>query len=154
MQFNSTIVSLIILLVIFGPVGYLIIKSSGKDAKIKKKLLKFAKNKGAIPTEIEIIGNLVIGLDEINKKLVFTNKNNLDYDLKIIDISTLSGIRTKTISSKNESLDWVGLELSNHTEKEEIEFYNDQDDSGPILEPLATKQNALRWEKRISSLMV
>lgn len=153
MEFNSTIVGFIILLVIFGPVGYLIVKSSGKDGKAKKKLLKLAQDQGANLKDIEIIGNLVIGIDDTNKKLVFSKKTNLLNDFKVIDIHSLSGCRTKTIHSQNKNLDWVGLELTNHVQKHEIEFYDEQDESCPGLDPFATEQDAKRWEKLISALM-
>ena len=153
MEFNSTIVGFIILLIIFGPVGYLIVKSSGKDGKAKKKLVKLAEDKGIKPSKIEIIGNLVIGLDVTNKKLVLSNKNNLTDNFRVVDITTLSGMRTKTIGTKNNNLDWVGLELSNHTLKQEVEFYNEDDDSCPGIDAFATEQDAKRWENLISPLI-
>lgn len=153
MEFNATIVGFIILLVIFGPVGYLIVKSSGKDGKSKKKLIKLAQEQGAKPTEIEIIGNLMIGLDPTNKKLILSNKNQLADSFRIVDINNLSGIRTKTVGTKNNNLDWVGLELSNHNSKEEVEFYNEDDDSCPGIDAFATEQDAKRWEKLISPLI-
>lgn len=153
MEFNSSLVGVIILLLIFVPVGYLIITSSGKNKKIKKSLEELSKAKGINLKDIDIIGNLVIGLDDVSKNLVYTSKLNLQNDFKIIDLADVKDCRARSIQVGDNTYDWVGLEVVGKSGKHEIPFYLEIDETGLSKEPLACLQEAKRWETNIRPML-
>lgn len=153
MEFNSTVVGVIVLLLILVPVGYLIAIASGKNKKIKKSLTELSKAKGINVKDIDVIGNLVIGIDDVSRKLVYTSKLNPSTDLNIINMEEVKDCRAKTIKQNDKTLDWVGLELVDKSGKREIPFYIETDETGLSRDPLVCLQDAKRWENILRPLL-
>ena len=146
MEFNTTLVGVIILLLIFVPIALMIRSSSGKAKKVKKTLLQISKSKGVELKDIDVIGNLIIGLDASSKKLVYSSVNNLQNDMQIIAVNDLKICRTKAVHQSGDSLEWVGLELTGPDGKHEIAFYDDANEDGGTQDPLLYLQDAARCE--------
>ena len=87
MEFNSTLVGIIITLVMLVPVVFLIMNASGKDSKVRKSVAKLSQTNGINLKTIDVIGNCVIGVDEVSKKLVYTSKRNPSADFKILNMA-------------------------------------------------------------------
>ena len=153
MEFNTTLVGVIILLLIFVPVGYLILNTTGKDKKAKKTVSQLSQTKGIQIKNIEVIGNCVIAVDETSKKLVYSSKTNPSGDFKIIDITEVRECRAKSIKQTDKTLDWVGLELVEKSGRLEIPFYMENDDEGYTKDPFACLQDAKRWEGTLKPLL-
>lgn len=153
MEFNATLVGVIILLFIFVPITIMIVSASGKEKKAKKSLLQISKNKGFELKDIEVIGNLVIGLDENAKKLVYSSLKNLKNGIQIISVNDLKNCRAKTVHQGENSLEWVGLELIGPNGNYEIPFYNDSEEEGSSKDPLVFLQDAKRWENTLRPLL-
>ena len=153
MEFNSGLVGVIVLLLIFIPVGYLIVNSSGKNKKLKKSLTDLSKTKGINLKDIDVIGNLVIGLDGVSKNLVYTSKLNFTDDFKVINLEDVKDFRVKSIKQGDKTLDWVGLEVVGKTGKVEIPFYLEMDDTGLSKDPFVRLQDAKRWEAVVRPLL-
>lgn len=153
MEFNSTTVGIIILLLVFIPIIVLIVSASGKNKKTAKSFVNLVRPQGVEPKDIEVIGNLIIGFDDVSGKLVYTSKINPSADLKIVDITTVKDCRVKTIKHE-ETMDWVGLELLSKTGREEIPFYLETDETGLSRDPLVCVQHAKKWESRIRPLLL
>ncbi len=153
MELNSTLIGIIVLLLIFIPVGYLIISSSGKNKKLKKTLADISKAKGINLRDIDVIGNLVIGLDDVSKNLVYASKLNLADDFKIVNLEEVKDCRVKSIKQGETSLDWVGLEVVGKAGKLEIPFYTELDETGLSRDPFVCLQDAKRWENAVRPLL-
>ena len=150
---NPTLVGIIIILLIFVPVGYLILSASGKDKKVKKSVMQLSQTNGIELKNIEVIGNCVIGVDEVSKKLVYTSKRNPSADFKIINMEDVKDCRAKSIKQSDKTLDWVGLELIEKTGRKEIPFYNENDENELSKDPFVCLQDAKRWEGTLRPLL-
>lgn len=153
MEFNATLVGVIILLLIFVPIILMVWNASGKEKKAKKSLIQISKNKSLELKEIEVIGNVIIGLDEKSKKLVYSFIKNLKNDIKIIDVNELKNCRVKTVHQTGNSLEWVGLELIGSNNRYEIPFYDDTEEEGGAKDPLMFLQDAKRWENHLRPML-
>lgn len=153
MGMNTTLVGLIIVIIILIPVLYMIMAVSGKNKKKKKEFELLAQNKGIHIKNSELITSLLIGLDSGSKKLVFSNKDNLNREFQIIDLKEVTSCSARS-SGLDSSLNWVGLEIKTGKNTLKIPFYRDEDESAHGSEPLAVLQQAKEWEKRISALLV
>lgn len=149
MKFDSTLVGIIIILLIFVPVGYMILNASGKNKRIIKSLANLPQAKGLNLKTVDVIGNLVIGVDESTRKLVYTSTKNINQDLKIIDLNDVKDCHAKSIKQTDKTLDWVGLELIGKHGKREIQFYSEHDESGLTKDPFVCLQDAKRWENTL-----
>ncbi|QQX77501.1 MULTISPECIES: hypothetical protein [Aequorivita] len=150
---NTTLIGIIILLLIFVPVGYLIINTTGQDKKAKKTVSQLSQTMGIHVKNIEVIGNCVIAVDETSKKLVYSSKTNPNADFKIIDMVEVRDCRAKSIKQTDKTLDWVGLELIEKTGKVEIPFYIENDEEGFTKDPFVCLQDAKRWEGTLKPLL-
>lgn len=153
MQFNSTLVGVIIILLIFVPVIYMIVNASNANKKVTKSLSKLSENQGIKLKNIDVIGNLVIGIDQDTKKLVYSSKRNVEKDLSIVDLQLVKDCRTKSIKESEKTLQWVGLELTEKQGKIEIQFYCENDESGLTKDPYMCLQDAKRWENTMRPLL-
>ncbi|MDP2687261.1 MAG: hypothetical protein Q8O62_08570 [Aequorivita sp.] len=153
MEFSSTLVGIIITLVMLVPVIFLIMNTSGKDSKVKKSVSKLSQNNGINLKSIDVIGNCVIGVDEVSKKLVYTSKRNPSADFKILNMDDVKDCRAKTIKQTEKTLDWVGLEIVEKSGRLEIPFYNEHDEDELSMDPYACLQDAKRWENTLRPLL-
>lgn len=153
MEFSATLVGIIITLLMLVPVAFLIMNSSGKDNKVKKAVSQLSQTNGINLKTIDVIGNCVIGVDEISKKLVYTSKRNPSADFKIVNMEDVKDCRAKSIKQTDKTLDWVGLELVEKTGKREISFYNEHDENELSKDGFVCLQDAKRWENLIRPLL-
>lgn len=154
MKFDSTFVGIIIILLIFVPVAYMIINASGKNKKIAKLITELSQAKGINLKNIDVIGNLVIGMDEGTKKLVYSSARNLTGDFKIVNLEEVKDCRAKSVKESEKTLQWVGLELMDKQGKREIQFYCETDESGLTKDPFVCLQDAKRWENTLRPLLL
>ena len=153
MEFSATLVGIIITLLMLVPVAILIMSASGKDKKVKKSVMQLSQTNGINLKTIDVIGNCVIGVDEVSKKLVYTSKTNPSADFKIINMEDVKDCRVKSIKQTDKTLDWVGLELVEKTGKREISFYNEHDESELSTDAFVCLQDAKRWESTLKPFL-
>lgn len=153
MDFDITVVGIIILLTIVIPVAYIIILSAGKAKKARNAIVSLAKEAGISPEKIEVIGNLILALDRNNKKLMYSYKDNLEKHFKVIPLSDLRGAQGRSRKNPDGSIAWVGLELVGKTGNSEITFYRDDTDDETSRDPLVCLQDTKRWETEILPLV-
>lgn len=153
MDFNITLVGIVILLVVFVPVFYMIFIASGSTKKAKKAVSELLQTNNANADTIEVIGNTVIGLDSNSKKLIYAKKQNPKELYQIFDIDDLKSIQARIRKRSDKSVIWVGLELSGKSENSEIPMYIDDSDEDSAKDPEACFQDAIRWEKQLQPLL-
>ena len=154
MKFDSTLVGIVIALVILVPVAYMIINAAGKDKKIINSLTKLSQAQGINLKNIDVIGNLVIGMDEGTKRLVYTSKRNLTDDFQILNLEEVKDCRAKSVKVTDKTLQWVGLEFMGKQGKREIQFYSENDESGLTKDPYVCLQDAKRWETTLRPFLL
>ncbi|HPE82545.1 MAG: hypothetical protein KDC94_03490 [Aequorivita sp.] len=153
MEFSSTLVGIIITLVMLVPVAYLIMASSGTENKVKKSVKQLSQSNGIQLKNIDFIGNCVIGVDEVSKKLVYTSKRNPSADFKIVNLEDVKDCRAKSIKQTDKTLDWVGLEIVDKVGRCEISFYNEYDENELSKDAFMCLQDAKRWENTLRPLL-
>lgn len=153
MDLSASLIGVIIVLLVVVPVGYMIISASGVDKKLKKSVVQLSQSNGIQLKNIDVIGNLVIGIDEVSKKLIYTSKMNPSGDFKIVNMEDVKDCRAKTIKQNEKTLDWVGLELVETTGKKEIVFYDELADDEFSKDPFVCLQDAKRWEETLRPLL-
>ena len=84
-----------------------------------------------------------------NRKLVCSERKNLESNFEVIDLNTISNCRVKIIKLSKHTMDWVGLELAGSSTTKEIPFYIENDDDSPASDPKIREQQAIKWEKLI-----
>lgn len=153
MELSASLIGVIILILIAGPMAFIIINTSGADKKVKKSVIQLSQNNGIQLKNLDVLGNLVIGVDAISKKLVYTTKKNPSGDFKIVNMEDVKDCRAKSIKQSEKTLDWVGLEIVDNTGKKEITFYNEHDDEELSKDPFVSLQDAKRWETTLRPLL-
>ena len=153
MELSSTLVGIIITVVMLVPVAFLIMNSTGKDKKVMKSVKQLSQTNGINLKNIEVIGNCVIGVDEVSRKLVYTSKRNPSADFKIINMEDVKECRAKTIKQNDKTLDWVGLEFVEKSGRSEIVFYNEHDENELSKDGFVCLQDAKRWESTLRPLL-
>lgn len=154
MKIDSTLIGVIIVLLIFVPVAYMIINASNKNKKVIKSLIQFSQTKGIRLNTVDVIGGLVIGVDQGTKKVVYTSVKNLTGDFKVIDLEEVKDCRAKSIKQNDKTLDWVGLEFVQKQGRTEVQFYSEIDESNLTKDPFVCLQDAKRWEASLRPLLV
>ncbi|RMA65917.1 hypothetical protein [Ulvibacter antarcticus] len=153
MKTSSLWVDIVLILLVAAPIVYLILMTTGKEKKAKKEVTKICKKNGLTVSNFDITGNLILGMDEGHKKLIMSHRKNIERDFKVIDLQSLKECRVKTIKLSKNTTDWVGLELLKPDSKLDISFYDESNDDGPYIDPLACIKKAEQWEKLIKPLL-
>ncbi|QAA82170.1 hypothetical protein EI546_10740 [Aequorivita sp. H23M31] len=154
MKIDATLIGVIILLLIFVPIIYMIVNASGVNKKVTKSVLQLAQGKGLHLENVDVIGNLVIGMDRNSRKLIYSTKRNPQNDFKVINLEDVKDCRAKSIKVSDKTLQWVGLELVEKQGKKEIQFYCENDESGLTKDPYVCLQDAKRWENEVRPLLL
>lgn len=153
MEISASLIGVIMLLLIAVPVGYMILSAGGVNKKVKKSVVQLSNSNGIQLKNIDVIGNLVIGVDEMSRKLVYTSKKNPSGDFKIISMENVKDCRAKSIKQTDIIMDWVGLEFVENNGKTEITFYNENADDELSKDPFVCLQDAKRWENMLRPLL-
>lgn len=153
MEINITFIGVVLMLLIVVPVTYLIITAGGKEKKMRKTISQLSQNNGIQLKNIDFIGNCIIAVDEVSKKLVYSSKTNPTGDFKIINMEEVQDCRAKSINQNKKTLDWVGLEFVEKTGRREIPFYIESNDEEYTRDPFVCLQDAKRWESTLRPLL-
>ncbi|PKA82861.1 hypothetical protein ATE92_1001 [Ulvibacter sp. MAR_2010_11] len=153
MEKSSIIINSIMFLVIAIPLAFLVIYTTQGEKRVKKKVIKLCRASGVNLSVFDITGNVVLGLDSVSKKLVVSNRKQLENDFQIIDLPTLKDCRVKTVKLTSKTTDWVGLELVGTDYNKEVAFYAEDDEDNPSTDSQICIQQALKWEKIIKPLL-
>lgn len=153
MNINVTLVGVVILVVILVPILYMIFVGSGAASKAKKKLVQLAKAKGGNPTQIDVIGNAVLGVDKTSKKLFYTRKNNPEGEFQMFEIEQLKSAVARVRKHSDGDFLWVGLDVNDKNQNFEIPFYIDESDDDASRDPQACLQDAKKWENLLRPMI-
>ncbi|MBW2937181.1 hypothetical protein KXJ69_03635 [Aureisphaera sp. CAU 1614] len=153
MKSSTLIISAILLAATFLPLIYLITQTSRKESKVRKAIQKLCELNKITLSEMEINGDLILGIDQTSKKLICSNRKLLSEKFEIIDLNLQSDCKIKTLRNHGKHLEWVGLELSNTTSKKEIVFYQEDEDDAPIVDPHKCLKEAEKWQNIIKPLL-
>jgi len=151
MHLNSAVIGIVIFILFFGPIIYAILQSANKEKKIAKTIKDLSKPQGINITNLEVIGNSVIGIDEVSKKLVLSNTKDLSANFEIIDLKTLKDCRTKSQRLKNKIVEFVELELVGQDFVKDVIFYTEDEEDTPVTDSSICLHQAEIWEKTIKS---
>ena len=149
MKISVLMVSILLFAVIFIPLAYLVTLSSRTEKKAKKALLNLGKNNHLDLGEIDIHGNLLLGYDAAHHKLAVSTKSNPERDLQIIDIPSLTSCEIRTARNHGKGLEWVELELGSKEAVKHIVFYDENQDEGPVSDPMTSLMQAEKWKHRL-----
>ena len=149
MNTKIVFVDIIMFMVILIPITLLVIYTIGGDKKVKRNIIKLCKKNGINLNHFEINGDLILGIDAANKKLVCSERKNVETNFQVIDLNSLDDCKVKVLKLSKRTTDWVGLELVSSNVKKEIPFYIENDDDSPATDPKIREQQAIKWAKMI-----
>lgn len=153
MEKSSIITDIVLVLLVVVPIAFLILSVSNRDKKVEKTIHKLAASNGLNVSNLEISGNLVLGIDNTHKKLMLSDRKQLENKFQVVDLATLNECRIKTTQLNKTALGWVGLELIGKDTKKSIVFYEEENQEGPHIDAGACLQLAKKWEKLITPLV-
>jgi|SRR5690554_1939412 len=149
MDINIILIGTLIILIIVGPLVYIVNSNTGKNKKIKQQFETLISRHQLKLAEVEVLGNLIIGMDADSKILAYSYKSSLESSLKIIKLNQMKTLRLKSDYLDNQSLVYAGLEIQGTNENHAIHFYDDNDEHSQSREPLIVLQEARNWESKI-----
>lgn len=153
METSSIIINIALFSIVIVPIIILVIYTTSGEKKIKKKFSALCSTQGVVLTDFDAHGNAILGIDIPRHTLAISNRKSLEIDFQLIDISSLTDCRVKTIKHSKSTYDWVGLELINKDTKKEIPFYDEMDEDNPATDSQISLQQAIKWEKLIKPLL-
>ena len=149
MDIISFELGILFLLLFMVPVLYIIYKSTSAQKRVKKEIQSLGKSQNLTLKNIELIGNTIIGIDENNHNLVFSNIKKPKESFQIVPVGAIKTCEVKTHRIKNKSLDMVELELKGPDLNKEILFYEEQDES-IVMDAEVCLHEVRKWEKTIN----
>jgi hypothetical protein len=149
MEIKSLIIDIILFAAIAMPLAFLVIYTLNGEKRIKRRINTLCKANNIALANFDVHGNVILGIDTSNSKLILSNRKQIENEFQIIELSSLKECRVKTVKLTPKTTDWVGLELLGANTKKDIAFYEEQDDDNPATDPQVCMQQAIRWEKLI-----
>jgi hypothetical protein len=153
METKSLIIDIILFLIIALPLAFLVIYTVSGEKRIKRKIINLCKANNITLGNFDIHGNVILGIDSSNSKLILSNRKKIDEAFQIIEFNSLKECRVKTVKLTPKTIDWVGLELLGIDSVKNIPFYEEQDEDNPSTDPQICMQQAIKWEKIIKPLL-
>lgn len=153
MKISVILVSAILFASIFLPLAYLVTSSARSENKIKRLLKKFGEENKLSIEHLELHGNLILALDRTHKKLLHSTRKTVASTIEIIDLPVLSECQIRTLRNQGKYLEWVSLELVQKDAKQSLVFYEELQDSGPVVDPMASLNMAEKWKNLIQPLL-
>lgn len=135
MDFGTTIIGVVIILLCILPFVIKAINSKRKEQQLLNNLFSIAKEKNCAITEHSVWNNSAIGIDNTNKALFFINtKNNYNKHILLQEASKCRVVNTNRIvgtgSNSSKVIDKLELMITLKNKSEVvIEFYNTEHDS-------------------------
>tara|TARA_Y100001972_G_scaffold127417_2_gene184152 strand:- start:7505 stop:7948 length:444 start_codon:yes stop_codon:yes gene_type:complete len=113
-------------LAIFGPIAYLIWKGQHRTHQSVRILRNIEKEKSIKCTAYDSWNDKTIGIDPINKKLVFVDIQSLPVNWKLLDLNRVSSC--KVIDSGEIIQLMLGNDFGNEPQFDLLTFFNTQTD--------------------------
>lgn len=153
MDLSTILVGLALLAIMLIPFYFVNQKRKGKVKKEKENFELLVNRAGVNPSNYEIIGNLMLGLDKDAKKVFFTDKRNIEGNFQVLDLNDYQSCSAKSTGPNKTQLQWVGIEFQGKEEVKNISFYDDNDEEWQGQGPFSLQQDARRWASEIRQVM-
>ncbi|MEZ4778180.1 MAG: hypothetical protein R2786_02215 [Flavobacteriaceae bacterium] len=153
MKANTLFISAILLAATLLPLIYLVTQTSRKEKKVRKTVQKLCDANKITLHELELHGDLILGIDPSQKKLICSSRKHISEKFEIIDLTQQNDCKVKTLKTQGKYLEWVSLELANTTSKKDIIFYQENEEDGPITDPNKSLKDAEKWQSIIRPLL-
>ena len=153
MKANTLFISAILLAATLFPLIYLVTQTSRKEKKVRKAIQKLCDANKITLSELELHGDLILGIDPTQKKLICSSRKRISEKFEIIDLTKQNDCKVKTLKTQGKYLEWVSLELVNATSKKDIVFYEENEEDSPIIDPGKSLKDAEKWQNLIRPLL-
>lgn len=153
MKSSTILISAILFALIFIPLFYLVSIGSRQEKKVRKAIQKLCDQNKINLTELELSGDLILGIDPSQKKLIYSSRKHISEKFEIIDLTLQHDCKIKTLKTQGKFLEWVSLELVNSNQKKEIIFYQENEEDVPVTDPNKCLKDAEKWQRLILPLL-
>ena len=153
MKTSTILISAILFALIFIPLFYLVSIGSRQEKKVRKAIQKLCDQNKINLTELELSGDLILGIDSTQKKLIYSSRKNISESFEIIDLTLHNECKLKTLKTKGKYIEWVCLELATTHSKKDIIFYQENEEDAPVTDPNKCLKDAEKWQKLILPLL-
>lgn len=146
MEKGPLLVGVIVLLIFVLPISWAIIKSN-KKVKARKSMIKMlCETNGILVDTSTQIGNALLGLDSLNKKLFYTCLHNMESNFKVI---SLDGVTSLNLIEENypakKNILHVNIAINTASENHLLSVYDDKDTNLIVTDPKACSHAAKQW---------
>lgn len=152
MDISVVIMGVVFLALIIAPFVWASIKRKGKYKNEIEGIKKLAQLQQVKPENIEVINNLILGLDESTGKMVWSTMDNLEKNFEVIDLKEY-----KTCLVKNALGDkgyrQVALELNGKNKNKVFELFRAEEGVWPEKDAQKCREEAEKWIKRIDPFL-
>ncbi|WP_203294998.1 hypothetical protein [Luteirhabdus pelagi] len=155
MDTYSMFIGLGIALLFFLPIIYIIINGSSSERKTLKRMKSFGNGQQLTFSNLEIIGNVALGLDAEKKQLLFNNNvSNKKSDFKLVDLTQLQNCEISVRNAKPNEIECIQLDVDNPKEHHELLLYNEREEDTPFIDAKVCLHRAQEWQKMVNKLKV
>ena len=146
MERGPLLVGVIVLLIFVLPIAWAILRSNKKVNARKSLIKRLCESNGILADTSTQIGNALLGLDTLNKKLFYTCLQNIESNFKVISldgVTSLNLIEENYPSKKN--ILHVNIAINTAAESHLLSVYDDQDSHLVVTDPKACSHAARQW---------
>lgn len=147
---STIIITAIFIVAIFGPIAYLIWKGQHRTHQSISILRTIEKEKSIKCTVYDSWNDKTIGIDSLNKKLVFVDIQSIPVNWKLLDLSRVSSC--KIIDTGEIIQLMLGNDFGKESQFDVLSFFNTQTDDP--LERGFHKELAKKWAQLIDKNII
>lgn len=155
MDNGSFLVGVVILLLFILLIGWVILKSNNKIKQQKMVVQNLCKSQGMAVDKPEQVGNALIGMDFLNKKMFYTSLKNLESDFIMIPMDSIASIRVNEEKYVGkESILYVGIDIETKEKEYSLNIYDDKAEDQVVIDARACLHQAKQWVAQAKSQLV
>lgn len=149
MNNSILLIGLFILVILILPFILMTRHQKGKRKKKMEAFKHFVSQQGINLSEFDVINDLVIGIDQAQKKLISSSLVRMEGDFSSFDLENFNACEVKKSAPQGAEYQWVSLELKGKGKKESFMFLEDNTDELPKRDYYTCIADAQKWAKLI-----
>ena len=155
MDTYSMFIGLGIAILFFLPIIYIIVSGSTSKRKTLQKMKTYGSEQQLRFSNMEIIGNVALGLDLEKKQLLFNNNiSDREGDFRLVDLTQLQNCEISVRSTKPNEIECIQLDVDNPKERHTLLLYNEGEEDTPFIDAKICLHRAQEWQKMVNKLKV
>lgn len=152
MDIPVVIMGLLFLVLIAAPFVWVNMRRKGKYKKEKEGIKKLAQAQQVNPKSIEVINNLILGLDESTGKMVWSTMDNVEKNFEILDLNEYQTCLVKNALGDS-GYRQVAIALNSKNKSRIFELFKAEEGVWPEKDAHSCREEAEKWVARIDPFL-